>query len=133
MARMVRAGGAAMGCSLPVADGAASPTVTALIPPEGVTVKAVREWCRHAGVVLAGGQGTWAGRVIRVGHVGNVGPVTVLGGLGVLERAIAALTGGRLTGDGVAAALRMWHDADGADPAHRAATGQGEQSAIDHR
>jgi aspartate aminotransferase-like enzyme len=51
----------------------ASPTVTTAYVPEGVNAKQLLQALeeRH-GVVLAGGQGSLAGRILRVGHMGWV-------------------------------------------------------------
>ncbi len=50
-----------------------SPTVTGASPPEGVDAEELRKsLLASSGIRIAGGQGDWKGRVIRVGHMGIV-------------------------------------------------------------
>jgi aspartate aminotransferase-like enzyme len=49
-----------------------SPTVTAAWLPDGMEWKPLNAGMRARGLVLAGGQGKLAGRVLRVGHMGDV-------------------------------------------------------------
>jgi aspartate aminotransferase-like enzyme len=64
----------ALGLSLLVKDAAhAADTTTAIVAPEGIdAAKLLRVLREEHGVVLAGGQGQLAGKIVRVGHVGWV-------------------------------------------------------------
>ncbi|MCL8208787.1 MAG: alanine--glyoxylate aminotransferase family protein [Actinomycetia bacterium] len=118
MSLMVRRAARTLGF-VPAADERwASPTVTALRPPAGVEAPALLRALRGLGVVMAGGQGPWRGQVIRVGHVGAVAPLDVVGAMAALERAVAALDGRPVTGAAAAAATAAWAtEATGGDPA----------------
>jgi len=49
-----------------------SGTVTAAWLPEGVEWSALNAALRGRGLAIAGGQGKWAGRILRFGHMGAV-------------------------------------------------------------
>jgi aspartate aminotransferase-like enzyme len=66
------AGLEALGFSLVAAPEHRSPTVTAAWLPEGLEWSAFGAALRARGLVLAGGQGKWTGRILRVGHMGDV-------------------------------------------------------------
>jgi aspartate aminotransferase-like enzyme len=73
LAELVRAGATDRGYRLFADPAFASPTVTALLPPEGVEADSVvRELCRRHGIVVNGGQGCLRGTILRVGHMGWV-------------------------------------------------------------
>jgi aspartate aminotransferase-like enzyme len=55
------------------ADEVASRTVTALLPPDGVSAKGIVAAVHERGVVITGGQGAYEGEIIRIGHMGFVG------------------------------------------------------------
>jgi aspartate aminotransferase-like enzyme len=50
-----------------------SATVTAAWLPEGIEWAPFNAEMRARGLVIAGGQGAWAGRIFRFGHMGDVG------------------------------------------------------------
>jgi len=50
-----------------------SPTVTAAWLPEGLEWGPFNAALRERGLVVAGGQGKWSGRILRFGHMGDVG------------------------------------------------------------
>jgi alanine-glyoxylate transaminase/serine-glyoxylate transaminase/serine-pyruvate transaminase len=106
---MVRAGARALGLSPLAADPVASPTVTALVTPPGVSPDALRREALGLGVRLAGGLGPLRERVVRVGHVGAVAPADIPGALAALEVAWARLTGGGATGQAAAQAVTTWY------------------------
>ncbi|MDA8346181.1 MAG: alanine--glyoxylate aminotransferase family protein [Thermaerobacter sp.] len=110
LGRMARAAGSALGLT-PLADPAhASPTVTALSPPEGISVVALRAKAREEGAVLAGGQGEWKAKVLRIGHVGSIQPLDLLGAIGALEVALWSLGHHAADGRGALAALSTWRE-----------------------
>lgn len=62
-----------LGLKLLVTDQEASPTVTAIFPPQGIDVKIWRELLREKyQVVIAGGMGELKGKIVRVAHMGYV-------------------------------------------------------------
>ncbi len=76
----------AMGLELFSPDEERSAVVTAIRVPAGVdgaaVVRGMRE--RH-GVTVAGGQGELKGRIVRIGHIGYIGPDDVAAALAALE------------------------------------------------
>jgi aspartate aminotransferase-like enzyme len=50
-----------------------SHTVTAAWLPDGLEWPAFNAAMRARGLVVAGGQGKWTGKILRVGHMGDVG------------------------------------------------------------
>ena len=73
IARAVAAGLDAIGLRLVAAPADRSATVTAAWVPDGVEWAPFNAAMRARGLVLAGGQGKWAGRILRFGHMGEVG------------------------------------------------------------
>lgn len=86
----VRSGVRALGLE-PFADPRyASPTVTAVHAPAGVTADAlIDRMARLEHVELAGGLGTLAGELLRIGHVGAVQPRDIRHCLAALKRQLA--------------------------------------------
>ena len=71
--RRAREGVRALGLSLLARDEVASNTVTAVNRPEGIDVAELLKVAREDyNVVLAGGPGTLAGKIFRIGHLGHV-------------------------------------------------------------
>lgn len=103
MRDMVREGVRALGLELLVAETYASPTVT------GVKVDDADQFRQHIrlkyGVEFAGGQGPFAGKIIRIGHMGYATPLDMLTALAAIE-----MTLGR-PGIATAAAERLWLEA----------------------
>ncbi len=99
---MVRAGVKALGLALLVPERWASPTVTA-IKPDFADVDAFRRrLLGDYGVEVAGGQGELAGQILRIGHMGYVSPLDMLGTLGALEACLGEF------GVATAAAEDVW-------------------------
>ena len=72
-AQIVRSGLTGLGFTLVSRDGAHSPTVVAAYPPAAVEPKALLQRLRERhGVVLAGGQGELAGKIVRFGTMGAI-------------------------------------------------------------
>ncbi len=73
IARGVAAGLEALGLRLVAAPDDRSATVTAAWVPDGVEWAPFNAAMRARGLVIAGGQGKWSGRILRFGHMGEVG------------------------------------------------------------
>ena len=72
-AAAVQAGLEALGLRLVAPPAHRSPTVTAAWLPEGLEWAPFNAAMRAKGLIVAGGQGAWAGRILRFGHMGGVG------------------------------------------------------------
>ncbi len=86
-----RAGLQAMGFRLFADPAHASDTVTSALLPEGVDWAAFSGELRRRGLVIAGAQGSLAGRVFRVGHLGDVQVEDILRALETIEAGALAL------------------------------------------
>ncbi len=69
----VAAGLESLGLALVAAPGDRSATVTAAWVPDGIEWASFNAEMRDRGLVIAGGQGKWSGRILRFGHMGEVG------------------------------------------------------------
>jgi aspartate aminotransferase-like enzyme len=69
----VQAGLEALGLQLVAAPGDRSSTVTAAWLPDGLEWGPFNAAMRAKGLIVAGGQGAWTGRILRFGHMGDVG------------------------------------------------------------
>ena len=109
------AGCEAMGLKALAAPGYRSATITGVLTPEGLDVKAYRKLLREKfGVVIAGGQGKMDGRMLRVGHLGAVTAGDMIQVLWAMEQALEELDVRPNDGAGVAAAARMLGEASAA-------------------
>lgn len=87
----LRRGCRAMGFNLyPFEEKIASPTITALLPPEGLDEAAFRETVlKDHGVMIAGGFGKLRGQIIRIGHMGpGIGEDYILTTLNAMESSL---------------------------------------------
>src|SRR6185369_11435562 len=76
-----------------------SRSVTAIAVAPGIDVDALRSVARERfQVAIAGGLGPLAGRVFRIGHLGDCNPAMILGAIGGVEAALVSL--GIAVGDG---------------------------------
>jgi aspartate aminotransferase-like enzyme len=73
IAAAVQAGLESLGLRLVAAPGERSATVTAAWLPDGFEWAPFNAAMRAKGLIVAGGQGAWAGRILRFGHMGGVG------------------------------------------------------------
>lgn len=80
-----RAGVQALGLELVAGPGHRSNTVTAAWLPEGTAWGEVSAAARAQGLVVAGGQGALKGRILRIGHMGEVSLDDILDALDVLR------------------------------------------------
>ncbi|MDP9270704.1 MAG: alanine--glyoxylate aminotransferase family protein [Chloroflexota bacterium] len=72
VARGAQAGLEAAGLRLVAPPGHRSPTVTAAWLPDGLDWSPFNASMRAKGLVVAGGQGKWVGKILRFGHMGDV-------------------------------------------------------------
>jgi len=66
-----------------------SPTLTALMLPEGVEPTWLRGKVREAGIQIAGGMGHFAGAGVRIGHMGDIRMADVERTMDAIESALA--------------------------------------------
>ena len=97
----VAAGLEALGLRLVAAPADRSATVTAAWVPEGVEWGPFNAAMREKGLVIAGGQGKWTGKILRFGHMGEVGIAEMADALEIMASVLPAF--GR-DADGPAAA-----------------------------
>ena len=88
-----------------------SDTVSAVVVPEGIDARKVIDVAfRRYNLSLGGGTGRLVGKVFRIGHVGDINELMVLGALSGVEMALND-TGIPVTlGSGVAAAQRWYRE-----------------------
>ena len=85
-----------------------SVSVTSFTLAAGIDTEAVRTLAReHFQVAIAGGLGPLAGRVLRIGHLGDTNPAMILGCLAGVEAALQAL-GVPVGRDGVERAIEVF-------------------------
>lgn len=89
MAAAVAAGMEALGLRLVAAPPDRSPTVTAAWLPDGLDWAPFNAAMRGKGLVIAGGQGKWAGKILRFGHMGDVGIAEMADAIGTLGATMA--------------------------------------------
>jgi serine---pyruvate transaminase len=106
MAAATRAAGEAIG--LRVFSKSPSDSVTALCPPEGIKVKALREALeKRYGIESAGGQDQLKGKIFRLGHMGYVDEMDTVLAIAALEQALRSLGHKFELGAGVTAAQKV--------------------------
>jgi len=108
LAAATRAAALALGLELlsPLAPSAA---VTAIkIPGGGRAPEVVAAMRQEHGVFIAGGQAELKPDIIRIGHLGYIDQVDLLGTLATLERVLADMGLGAPAGSGVAAAAAVF-------------------------
>ena len=116
IAKATRAGVKGMGLDLwPAREEIAGVACTAVTMPDGVTDAQVRGQMReHYGVMVSGGYGELAGKLIRLGHMGKAAhPTYMAAQLAVFERTLTDLGVSLQLGAGVGAAmaaLENWDD-----------------------
>ncbi len=104
-----RAAVKALGLPLFAADGAASPAITSVMPPESVDAQKVRTLMRKRfDIALADGQDHLKGKIFRIGHLGFVCDRDILAAISSLEVVLQELGHeGYTPGAGVAAAAKF--------------------------
>jgi len=82
-------------------------TLSVVEYPEGVEDQAFRKIFSENGVVVAGGLGETAGKVFRMGHMGNLSASQVLFAIDALERTLSSLGYSFQPGSGLGAAKEI--------------------------
>lgn len=87
----------------------ASNTLTAVVMPDGYDAAHVIDIAfRRYDVSLGAGLGELAGKVFRIGHLGDMNPLTLAGAMGGVEMALADAGMPIRLGAGIGAALSTW-------------------------
>ena len=101
-----------LGLDLYAQSGVRSVTVTAIVVPPGIDGDAIRKKIRvERGFVLGGGQARLAGKIVRIGTMGDISQTDVLGMLGALELELLGAGLNVQVGAGVQAALQVFLEA----------------------
>ncbi|MCC6980891.1 MAG: alanine--glyoxylate aminotransferase family protein [Candidatus Melainabacteria bacterium] len=88
----LRSGIKALGLKLFVADEHASPTITAILPPSGISVADIRKGLKEDfRILVADGQEELKGKIFRIGHMGYVFERDILMTLAALESVLRKL------------------------------------------
>jgi len=84
----IQAGLEAIGFKILAAPGCRASTLSIAIYPDGIDDAAFRDILAEEGVVTAASLGAYAGKSLRVGHMGNIDKHTVVSVLAAFERAL---------------------------------------------
>ena len=88
----LRSGVKALGLKLFVSDEHASPTITAILPPDGISVADIRKGLKEDfRILVADGQEELKGKIFRIGHMGYVFERDILMTLASLESVLRKL------------------------------------------
>ena len=90
-AAAARAGLTELGLKLFADPAHASQTVTAAYVPAGIEWAALNKAMKARGLVLAGGQDDLAGKIMRMGHLGDVSVDDVVAAIGIIGAALTEL------------------------------------------
>ena len=110
IARGVHAGLEALGLRLVAEPAARSSTVTAAWVPDGTEWAPFNAEMRRRGLIVAGGQGKWVGKILRFGHMGAVGIHEMADAVRVMGETLRD-AGGNADGEAAAAAARQGFEA----------------------
>jgi aspartate aminotransferase-like enzyme len=103
---MLRSGVKSLGLELFVDDLAASPSITAILPPDGLAVSDIRKGLKSRfRILVADGQEELKGKIFRIGHMGYVFERDIVMTLGALESVLQDLGFDVKPGAAVEAAL----------------------------
>jgi len=105
---LVRTACKALGLKLLADDACASPAVTAIFPPEGIDGEKVREAMRDEfNVEVAPGQSELKGKIFRIGHLGYVESLDIIGAIAAIEVLFKRMGAKLEFGAGVKAAMEL--------------------------
>lgn len=113
LAAALRASLRAMGLKLFVEnDEIASKAITAVLPPDGITVPQIRNTMKKDfDIVLANGQGKLVDKIFRMGHLGFVSDRDLLAAVTAMEATLFKLGHKFEVGSGTAVAIKMLNEA----------------------
>jgi aspartate aminotransferase-like enzyme len=77
-----------MGVKLLAEEGCRAVTLSNIIYPEGINDLEFRKMLAEEGIVVAGGLGAYAGKMFRLGHMGNIDTNDIVGVISAIERAL---------------------------------------------
>lgn len=98
----------ALGLKLLADDSHASPAVTAIFPPDGIDGEEVRKLMRDDfNVEVAPGQSELKGKIFRIGHLGYVEALDLIGAIAALEVLFKRMGAKLEFGAGVKAAMEL--------------------------
>jgi len=105
---LIRTAAKALGLKLLADDSHASPAVTAIFPPEGVDGEEVRKLMRDDfNVEVAPGQSELQGKIFRIGHLGYIDSLDIIGAWAAVEVLFKRLGAKINFGAGVKAAMEL--------------------------
>lgn len=104
-ARAMQAALEAMGFGILAQPGCRAVTLSNLLYPEGISDQQFRSTIYEEGVIVAGGLAAYAGKMFRLGHMGNVDANDMAAVLSAIERSLARC-GRDVLGVGLAVYLR---------------------------
>lgn len=93
----------ALGFTILAKEGVRAHTLSNLLYPEGIDDLAFRTKLAQEGVQAAGGVGKYAGKMLRIGHMGNVDVHTLVATLAALERTMISFNPNIKPGSALAA------------------------------
>lgn len=90
--KLLRGSLSSMGLQLFAADAVASPTITSILPPDGIAVADIRKGLKERyRIFVADGQESLVGKIFRIGHMGNVFERDILMTVASLKTVLADL------------------------------------------
>jgi len=98
-ARAVQKALEALGFSILAEESCRAITLSNAIYPEGIDDAVFRKTLLDEGIVVAGGLGAYAGKLFRLGHMGNIETNDLVAALSTIERALAKA--GKLKAHGI--------------------------------
>lgn len=104
IARAIRAALKKMGFSFFTKEPYLADTLSVINYPQGIEDRSFRQGLNENGVVVAGGLADLAGKVFRIGHMGNLSYAQVYFALGAMERTLQSLGHKIVPGEGPEAA-----------------------------
>jgi aspartate aminotransferase-like enzyme len=105
---LVRAASKALGLKLLADDSHASPSVTAIFAPEGIDGEKIRAAMRDEfNVEVAPGQSELKGKIFRIGHLGYIDSLDIIGCFAALEVLFKRMGAKTSFGAGVKAAMEL--------------------------
>ncbi len=97
---------AALGFTILAEEGCRAVTLSNLVYPDGINDAEFRSLLAEEGVVVAGGLGAYAGKMFRLGHMGNIDMHDVVAVIAAIERALYRVGQHEELGKGVGIAMR---------------------------